>query len=63
LNGCPRDAEFQLELALREQSLTTTLDVVVHCLLWVIGLMEWCESVGRDAPEWLTSYDCPPHTP
>ena len=57
LNGCHEDAEYQLELALREQSLTTTLDVVVHSLLWTIGLVEWCESAGRPAPEWLDVHD------
>jgi len=63
LNGCSDDAEYQLELALFEQSLTTTLDVVVHSLLWMIGLLEWCESVGAPAPEWLAVHDCPPGRP
>ncbi|GAB3885675.1 hypothetical protein ACFQ1S_16665 [Kibdelosporangium lantanae] len=60
LNGAHADAEYQLELALCEQSLTTTLDVVVHSLLWTIGLLEWCESAGRPAPEWLAVADGPP---
>jgi hypothetical protein len=55
LNGLPDEADFQLELALREQSVPTTLDVVVHSLLWTIGLLEWCEAEDKPAPEWLAS--------
>jgi hypothetical protein len=58
LNGRPDEAEFQLELALCEQTVTTTLDVVVHCLLWTIGLLEWCEEQDRPAPEWLAARRC-----
>jgi hypothetical protein len=62
LNGCPGEADFQLELALREQTVTTTLDVVVHSLLWTIGLLEWCEAEDKPAPEWLAAHGCsPPH--
>ena len=53
LNGLPEEADFQLDLALREQTAPTTLDVVVHSLLWTIGLLEWCEAEQRPAPEWL----------
>ncbi|MBP2326273.1 hypothetical protein JOF56_006658 [Kibdelosporangium banguiense] len=55
LNGLPDEADFQLDLALREQNVPTTLDVVVHSLLWTIGLLEWCEAEQKPAPEWLSS--------
>ncbi|MET0237101.1 MAG: hypothetical protein ABW224_20800 [Kibdelosporangium sp.] len=55
LNGLPEEADFQLDLALREHNVQTTLDVVVHSLLWTIGLMEWCEAADQPAPEWLAS--------
>ncbi len=58
LNGRPEEARFQLELALCEQAVQTTLDVVVHCLLWTIGLLEWCEEQERPAPEWLAARRC-----
>lgn len=54
LNGRPEEADFQLDLALRDQTVPTTLDVVVHSLLWTIGLLEWCEAEQQPAPEWLT---------
>jgi len=60
LNGHTADAEYQLELALSERSLTTTLDVVVHALLWTIGLLEWCEATGAPAPEWLDEHGYSP---
>ncbi|MEV4317006.1 hypothetical protein [Actinocrispum sp. NPDC049592] len=53
LNGHPEDARFQLELALRDIDLEATLEVVVHALLWTIGMLEWCEEQGIEAPEWL----------
>ncbi|RSM67813.1 hypothetical protein DMH04_48160 [Kibdelosporangium aridum] len=53
LNGHPDDARFQLELALRDIDLESTLEVVVHALLWTIGMLEWCEEQGVDAPDWL----------
>jgi hypothetical protein len=53
LNGHPEDAEFQLELALRDIDMEATLEVVVHALLWTIGMLEWCEDEGVDAPDWL----------
>jgi hypothetical protein len=56
LNGRPEDAGFQLELALSEQTVSTTLDVLVHTLLWTIGMLEWCETEGRPAPEWLDEH-------
>lgn len=55
LNGRSEEADFQLDLALREQNVPTTLDVVVHSLLWTIGLLEWCEAEDKPAPEWLAS--------
>jgi hypothetical protein len=62
LNGQPEDAAFQLDLALCQQTVSTTLDVVVHTLLWTIGLLEWCATEGRPAPEWLTEHRMsPPH--
>jgi hypothetical protein len=60
LNGRGDDADFQLELALRDQELNTVLDVVVHSLLWTIGLLEWCEDEGKPAPEWLAAHGCSP---
>lgn len=53
LNGHPEEARFQLGLALRDIDLEATLEVVVHALLWTIGLLEWCEEQGVDAPDWL----------
>jgi hypothetical protein len=53
LNGHPEDARFQLELALRDIDMEATLEVVVHALLWTIGMLEWCEDEGVDAPDWL----------
>lgn len=53
LNGHPEESRFQLELALRDIDLDATLEVVVHALLWTIGLLEWCESEGVDVPDWL----------
>lgn len=53
LNGHPDDARFQLELALRDIDMEATLEVVVHALLWTIGMLEWCEDEGVDAPDWL----------
>jgi hypothetical protein len=53
LNGHQDDARFQLELALRDIDLEATLEVVVHALLWTIGMLEWCEDEGVDAPDWL----------
>ncbi|ONI79497.1 hypothetical protein ALI144C_27270 [Actinosynnema sp. ALI-1.44] len=53
LNGHPDDTRFQLELALRDIDLEATLEVVVHALLWTIGMLEWCEEQGVDAPDWL----------
>nr|WP_052478467.1 hypothetical protein [Kibdelosporangium sp. MJ126-NF4]CEL18305.1 hypothetical protein [Kibdelosporangium sp. MJ126-NF4]CTQ97790.1 hypothetical protein [Kibdelosporangium sp. MJ126-NF4] len=53
LNGRPDEAGFQLDLALYEQTVPTTLDVVVHSLLWTIGLLEWCEAERQTPPAWL----------
>jgi hypothetical protein len=53
LNGHQDDARFQLELALRDIDMEATLEVVVHALLWTIGMLEWCEDEGVDAPDWL----------
>ncbi|MET0133066.1 MAG: hypothetical protein ABW215_05685 [Kibdelosporangium sp.] len=53
LNGHPDEARFQLELALRDIDIEATLEVVVHALLWTIGMLEWCEDEGFDAPDWL----------
>jgi hypothetical protein len=53
LNGHQDDARFQLELALRDIDLEAILEVVVHALLWTIGMLEWCEDEGVAAPEWL----------
>jgi hypothetical protein len=53
LNGHPEDARFQLELALRDIDMEATLEVVVHALLWTIGMLEWCEEQGVEAPDWL----------
>ncbi|MBP2330779.1 hypothetical protein JOF56_011164 [Kibdelosporangium banguiense] len=53
LNGHPDDARFQLELALRDIDMEATLEVVVHALLWTIGMLEWCEDEGVDVPDWL----------
>jgi hypothetical protein len=53
LNGHKEDARFQLELALRDIDMEATLEVVVHALLWTIGMLEWCEEQGVDAPDWL----------
>jgi hypothetical protein len=62
LNGEPDDAAFQLDLALCQQTVATTLDVVVHSLLWTIGLLEWCAAEGQPAPEWLIGHPIsPPH--
>jgi hypothetical protein len=58
LNGRPEEAGFQLDLALREQTVPTTLDVVVHSLLWTIGLLEWCEAEAQPAPSWLSVESC-----
>jgi hypothetical protein len=58
LNGHSEEAQFQLELALCRQTVPTTLDVVVHCLLWTIGMLEWCEEQDRPAPEWLAVHRC-----
>lgn len=58
LNGRSEEARFQLELALCQQTVQTTLDVVVHCLLWTIGLLEWCEEQDQPAPEWLAAHRC-----
>jgi hypothetical protein len=58
LNGQSEDAQFQLGLALGHQTVPTTLDVVVHTLLWTIGLLEWCEEQERPAPEWLSARRC-----
>ncbi|ONI82820.1 hypothetical protein ALI144C_17250 [Actinosynnema sp. ALI-1.44] len=55
LNGRPDEADFQLDLALCEQTVPTTLDVVVHSLLWTIGLLEWCEAEAQSPPEWLSA--------
>lgn len=55
LNGRPDEAGFQLDLALREEEVPSRLDVVVHSLLWTIGLLEWCEAEDQPAPEWLTA--------
>jgi hypothetical protein len=60
LNGEPDEADFQLRLALHDHTTTNTLDVVVHSLLWTIGLLEWCETAGRSAPEWLAAHGCTP---
>ncbi|MET0132310.1 MAG: hypothetical protein ABW215_01815 [Kibdelosporangium sp.] len=54
LNGKPAEADFQIDLALGEQSMRGKLDVVVHLLLWTIGLLEWCEAADMPAPKWLT---------
>lgn len=53
LNGHPDDARFQLELALCDIDMESILEVVVHALLWTIGMLEWCEEQGVDAPDWL----------
>ncbi|ALG09091.1 hypothetical protein [Kibdelosporangium phytohabitans] len=55
LNGRPDEADFQLDLALCEQTVPTTLDVVVHSLLWTIGLLEWCEAEQQSPPAWLAT--------
>jgi hypothetical protein len=60
LNGESADAAFQLDLALSEENVSTTLDVVVHSLLWTIELLEWCATEGRPAPEWLVGHHISP---
>lgn len=60
LNDRPEDAEYQLRLALWAQDATAMLDVLVHCMLWTIGMMEWCEAQGLPVPEWLAGDEYSP---
>ncbi|WP_156758145.1 hypothetical protein [Actinokineospora pegani] len=53
LNGRPEDAEFQLELALRDDPRFDPVDVLVLCLLWTVGSIEWCEQHDAPTPGWL----------
>jgi hypothetical protein len=57
LNGQSAEAGFQIDLALDAENMQGKLDVVVHLLLWTIGLLEWCEAADMPAPDWLT-VDC-----
>lgn len=53
LNGHRDEAWFQVRLALREPDVNATLDVLVHALLWTIGMLEWCVAEDVAVPGWL----------
>jgi len=53
LNGFPDEARFQVDLALRDDTLEATLEVFVHTLLWTAGMLKWCDSNSVDRPSWL----------
>jgi hypothetical protein len=53
LNEHPEDAVFQVDLALREDSLQATLEVFAHILLWTIGMLKWCDANDVSRPKWL----------
>ncbi|MDQ3579600.1 MAG: hypothetical protein M3443_18795 [Actinomycetota bacterium] len=52
-NGRPRDADYQLELAMRDDPRFDPLDVLALALLWTVGSMEWCEEHDAPTPGWL----------
>jgi len=41
LNGCPEDAEFQLDLAVRQLDPLTGLDTVRRALTMTVALLQW----------------------
>jgi hypothetical protein len=47
LNGCPEDASFQLDLAVRGVDPGTGLDTVRRALTMTIGLLHWSEQSDR----------------
>jgi len=53
LNEHPEDAEFQVDLALREPTFQTTLEVYAHVLLWTMGMLDWCDGNHVPRPRWL----------
>jgi len=53
LNERTDDALFQVDLALREDTLLATLEVFAHILLWTIGMLKWCDANDVARPQWL----------
>lgn len=46
LNGCPEDAEFQLDLAVRSLDPLTGLDTVRRALTMTIALLQWTKEAA-----------------
>jgi hypothetical protein len=53
LNEHHEDAEFQVELALREATFNATIEVYAHILLWTVGMLDWCDTNHVARPHWL----------
>ncbi|GAB3885392.1 hypothetical protein GCM10029964_047980 [Kibdelosporangium lantanae] len=53
LNEHHGDAEFQVDLALREATFKATLEVYAHVLLWTVGMLDWCDANHMPRPRWL----------
>ncbi|MCE7003510.1 hypothetical protein LWC34_11815 [Kibdelosporangium philippinense] len=53
LNERSEDALFQVDLALRDAEFKVTMEVIVHVLLWTIGMIEWCDEHDVARPRWL----------
>ncbi|PPK63100.1 hypothetical protein V5P93_005244 [Actinokineospora auranticolor] len=53
LNGQRADAEYQLDLAVRDDPRFDPVDVLVLALLWTVGSIEWCEQHDVPTPGWL----------
>jgi hypothetical protein len=53
LNHHSEDALFQVDLALRDDTLQTTIEVFAHVLLWTMGMLKWCGATDVPTPGWL----------
>lgn len=53
LNDHADEAQFQVELALRDNSFKVTIEVLAHVLLWTVGMIDWCDEHRVARPLWL----------
>jgi hypothetical protein len=52
-NGHPDDAEIQLDIVAAVPGSTEMGLVFVHTLCWTLELIDVCQEVGYDLPDWL----------
>lgn len=56
LNAHTDEAQFQVELALRDHGFRVTIEVLAHVLLWTIGMVDWCDENDVPRPLWLGGF-------